>query len=180
MQSSQLIFGRVSQRTEKGDCLKTHIFKQRQHLRIRRIIRNREGEVRIPQNSRNPNQPGPSTGNDADILPRIGLLPLTVMIIVQLRNRLTQRLNSSRRPILTGRRRNRDRSRTVEASVNIVVCVRSALAQISPFGRILEEPMFAGALGGPDYACGRARRIEPGVGTMTFVRIAELPMGFRC
>lgn len=61
----------------------THILEQSQHLRVRRIIRDREGEIGIAQDRRNPDQPSTATRHDAHIFPGIlTLLPLSVVLVI--------------------------------------------------------------------------------------------------
>lgn len=87
----------------------THVLEQRQHLRIRRVIGDGEGKIRIAQNSSNSDQTRASAGNNADILPSIlTLLPLAIMLIVQTCNGSTQRLDTGGRAVLPSSRGDRD------------------------------------------------------------------------
>lgn len=55
-----------------------------------------------------------------------------------------------------------------------IVNFRSTLTEIGPGLRILEEAIFVGSLGGPDYAGTCSRRIKAGVRFVTFMALAEL------
>lgn len=79
--------GISTQATHENDLkslwVKTHVLEQSQHLRVRRVIRNGEGQVRVAQNGSNSNQAGTATGHDAHILPGVlARLALTIMLVV--------------------------------------------------------------------------------------------------
>lgn len=67
-----------------GSALLTHVLEQRQHLRVRRVIGDGEGQIRVSENGSNANQTRAATWDNADILPGIlTLLALAVVVVVQ-------------------------------------------------------------------------------------------------
>lgn len=107
----------------------TYVLEQTQHFRVRRVVGNRERQVRVAQNSSNPNQSSAATRHNADILPGVlALLSLTVVLIVQTCHGRTQRLDTGGRTVFSGRRGDGDRSRAREASLDLVVGLGGTLA----------------------------------------------------
>lgn len=157
--------------------LGTHVLEQRQHLRIRRVIGDGEGKIRIAQNSSNSDQTGTSTRNDADILPGIlALLPLAIVLIVQTCNGGAQRLDTGGRAVLPRSRGNGDCCRSGEAPLDLIVSFGSTLTQIGPAGGVLGVAVFGGSLSAPDYTGRGTGSIETGVGTVSLVGGSELAM----
>jgi hypothetical protein len=156
---------------------KTHVLEQRQHLRIRRVIGDREGKIRIAQNSSNSDQTCSSTRNNANILPSVlTLLPLAIMLIVQTCNGSTQRLDTGGRAVLPSSGGDRDRCRTGEAALDLVISLGGALAEIGPAGGILGVAVLGGSLCAPDYTGRGTGSIETGMGTVSLVGGSELAM----
>ena len=68
-----------------------------------RIVRNEESQVGITQNGGNSDQTSPSTRNNAHIFPGVlAFLALSVVLVVQIRDGLAERLNACGWSILTG------------------------------------------------------------------------------
>lgn len=100
----------------------TYILEQAQHLVVRSIIRDEKPQIGIPKHGRDSYQPRPSTWHDAHILPRIlALLALAMLIIVQIRNGLPQRLDAGRGAILARVDADIDVCRPFETTFNLVV-----------------------------------------------------------
>lgn len=102
------------------------------------------------------------------------------MFIVQVRNSLAKRLDPRRRSVFTRSRRDRNSGRAGERSLNAVVGIRCTLSQVRPGIGIFCESMLASPFCRPDYTGGGTGGIEAGVGTVAFVSIAKLTMGFGC
>ena len=66
--------------------------------------------------------------------------------------------------------------RPLKASYDIVVDLRSSLAQVGPCGRVVGETMFVCSFGAPNHSSRRSGRIQASVWLMSLVSIAELPM----
>lgn len=129
----------------------TYILEQGQHLRVSGIIRDRERKVGIAKNRSDPDQPRPPTRHNADILPGIfALLPLSVMLIVEPRNRCPERFNTRRRPVFARCGGDRDACRSGKAAGNIVIGFGCPLPEIGPFLRVLLEAVFVGPFGCPN------------------------------
>lgn len=101
-----------------------------------------------------------------------------MMFIIQSRYRFSQRLNTRRRPILPPMQSNIHLLWPLKTPFNLIIDLRSSLAQVRPGVRIIEEAVLVGTLGGPDDAGGRAGRVQPGVRTVALMRLAELAMDF--
>lgn len=66
------------------------------------------------------------------------------MFIVQRRDRLSQRPDTSRWPIFSTMTADINLSRPLKATLNTVVNLRRALTQVRPFFRVFEETVFVG------------------------------------
>lgn len=107
----------------------THVLEQRQHLRVGRVIRDRERQVRISQNSSNTDQTRTTTGNNADVLPSVLTgLALTIVLIVEASDGGTQRLDTGGRTVLTGGGGDGDGSRARETALDLIIGFRRTLA----------------------------------------------------
>lgn len=120
-----------------------------------------------------------------------------MMLVVQLRNRLSQRPNTRRRTILSSMSTDVDLLRPLEASFYAVVDFRCTLSQIGPFFRLLQESVLVLSsisiqhrnstefgliyclLGSPNHTSGGAGGIKAGVGLVAFVGGAKLPVNAR-
>jgi hypothetical protein len=143
-----------------------------------KLTRDEKAQVGIPQHSRNPYQPRSSTRHNTHILPRIQTLPpLAMVLVVQLRNRLPQRPDTSRGTVLSAMSTDIDLLGPLKASLNAVVDFRCALAQVGPFFGVLKEAVLVRLFGGPDNTCGGAGGVETGVGLVALVSAAELSVG---
>jgi hypothetical protein len=81
------------------------------------------------------------------ILPGVlALPPLAVMLVVQPRNGLSQRLDTGRRTVLSPMTCNVYRLRPLEAALNLVVDLRRTLAEVGPGVGVLEVAVLVGAL----------------------------------
>jgi hypothetical protein len=97
-----------------------------------------------------------------------------MMLVVQLRNCFTERLDTSRGAVLATMVRNVNLLGSLEAALDLVVDLRRTLAQIRPCVWLVEVAVLVGTLGGPYYTSGGARGVKTGVGFMSFVGVAEL------
>jgi len=146
---------------------------------VRSIIWDEEPQIRVVQDSRNPDQASPPTGNNSHVLPRVlAHLTLPMMRIVQIGNGDTQRLDTSGGPILTTSHGNLNVLGPIEASFDVVIYFRGSLAQICPFIGFVGKAMLVGTLGAPDDAGGGAAGIEARVWAMAFVSISKLTVDF--
>jgi hypothetical protein len=68
--------------------------------------------------------------------------------------------------------------RAFERAFNLIVDFRCALAEISPFLRLLEEAVLVGSLCAPNYTSGSSGGVEACVGLVAFMGIAELAVDF--
>lgn len=96
------------------------------------------------------------------------------MLIVQLSNSFTERLDTSRGAVFTSMARDVDFLGPLEAALDLVVDLRCSLTQIRPCVRVLEVSVFVCAFGGPYYTGGSTSGVETGVGLVAFMRVAEL------
>jgi len=118
-----------SKRTPSSQVHPTHVLEQTQHLRVRGVVGNGEGQVRVTQDSSNTDQTRSATGHNADILPGIlALLALTVVVIVQTSDGGAQRLNTGGRAILPSGGGDGDRRWAGKASLDLVVDLGGTLA----------------------------------------------------
>jgi hypothetical protein len=132
---------------------------------------------RLTQHGRNSDKPSTSTRNNANVLPGVfALLALSVVSVVEVGNGVSERLDSGSRAILTTSHGDINVSRAIKAALDVVVDFRGSLTQVCPRMGILEVAMFVGLLGGPDDTGTRTGRVETGVGLVTFVGSAELPV----
>lgn len=107
----------------------THVLEQSQHLRVRRVIGDGEGQVRVAQDGSNANQAGATTGNNADILPCVlALLALTVVVIVKTSHGGAQWLDTGGRAVFPRSGGDRNGSRAGETALDLVVSFGSSLA----------------------------------------------------
>lgn len=109
--------------------IRTHVLEKRQHLRVRRVIRDRERQVRVSQNSSDTDQTRTTTGDNADVLPGVLTgLALTVVLIVEASDGGTQRLDTGGGTVLTGGGGDRDGSRARETALDLIIGFRGTLA----------------------------------------------------
>jgi hypothetical protein len=79
-----------------------------------------------------------------------------MMLIIQVCNRLSKRLDTRRRPILTPSHRDINVLRTFKGALNVIVDFGRALPKVGPLVRVVEESMLVGTLGTPDHTGGSA------------------------
>jgi hypothetical protein len=100
-----------------------------------------------------------------------------MMLVVQLRDRLTQRSDTRRGTVLSAMSTDVNLLGPLEAPLNAVVDFGCALAQVGPLIGVLEETVLVRLFRGPDDTCGGAGGVEAGVGLMALVSAAKLPVG---
>lgn len=98
-----------------------------------------------------------------------------MMLIVQLSHRLSQRLDTSRGPILAAMARNIHLLGPLEAALDLVVDLGRALAQVRPRIWVVEVAVLVGALRCPYHARRGTRGVETGMRLVTF-DVTELAM----
>jgi hypothetical protein len=109
-----------------------------------RLTRNEESQVAVAQNSGDTDQTRTTTRDNAHVLPCVlALPPLAVVLVVQLRNRLSQRPNTRSRAIFSAMSADVDFSRPLKASLYAVVNLGRTLSQVCPFLRPLKESVLS-------------------------------------
>jgi hypothetical protein len=155
----------------------TYVSEERQHLVVRSVVGDEEAEIAVPENSSNTDQASSSSRHNAHVLPCVlALPPLAMVLIVQLRNRLSQRLDTSSRTVLAAMAGDVHLLGPVKAALDLVVNFRSTLAQVRPCIRVVEVAVLVGTLRGPYYTGRGTSGIETGVGLVALMRLAELAM----
>ena len=140
----------VSPRLRKGEDFPTYIFEQTQHLVVSRVIRDEEAQICIAQDSRDPDQASSATGYNANILPGIlGALSLPVILIVEVCDSGSKRLDSCSRTILTTGHGHRNRGRSLEAAFDLIIDLWCALTEVCPFFGVVIEAVLGGLFGCP-------------------------------
>lgn len=86
----------------------------------------------------------------------------------------TEGLDTGRRAVLSERDGHVDGGGALEASLDIVLDLRSALAQVGPLLGLLEEAKLGRSLRAPDDAGGGAGGVQAGVGKVAGIGSAEL------
>jgi hypothetical protein len=166
----------------KLEMAETDILEQAQHLVVSGIVWDEESNVGISQYSSDSDQTSPSAGHHADILPRVlAALSLPVVVIVEVSNSLSQRLDTRCGAVFASIHGDWDRSWSWKGAFDLVVDFWSALAEIGPLVRLVEEAMFGSLLGTPvlvSMSCKRQSRskVPDDTGART-VRV-ESSMGF--
>ena len=111
----------------------THVSEQTQHLIVSSVIGNEEAEVCISEDSGNSDQTCSTTRDDTDVLPSVlACLALTMMVVVEVGNSLSQRFDTRSWTILATGQADIDRLGTLEAALNLIVDFWSTLAQVGP------------------------------------------------
>ena len=112
---------------------------------ICQLTRNEESQVAVAQHRRNSDQARSSTRHNTYVLPCVlALPPLAVVLVVQLRDRLSQRPDTSGRTVFSAMGADVNLLRPLEASLYAIVDLRRTLAQVCPFFGLLEESVFVG------------------------------------
>lgn len=102
------------------------------------LTRNEEAQVAVTQNSSDTDQTRTTSRNDAHVLPCVlRFPPLAVVLIVQLGDCLPQRFDTGRRTVLTTMAGDVDLLGPLEAALDLIVDLGSALSQICPCVRVL-------------------------------------------
>ena len=107
----------------------THVLEQSQHLRVGRVIGDREGQVRVTQDGRNTDQSRATTGHNTHVLPGVlALLALAIVLIVQTGDGRPQRLDTGGRAIFPRSGGDGDGGRAGETALDLVVGLGGTLA----------------------------------------------------
>ena len=107
----------------------TYVTEQTQHLVVRSIIGNEESEVCISEDGSNSDEASSATRHDADVLPGVfAFLALAVVLVVEICNCRTQRLDASGWTVFTTGHAHIDSVRTLKASFNFIVNLGGTLA----------------------------------------------------
>jgi hypothetical protein len=101
------------------------------------------------------------------------------MRVVEIRHRCSQPFYTSRRSILAPCHGNIDLFGPLKGTLDKILDLRRALAQVGPFIGLFSEAMLVRAFRAPDDSCGGTSGIEAGVGSVAFVGIAELSVNLR-
>jgi hypothetical protein len=143
------------------------------------LTRDEESQVTVAQHRSYTDQTRATTRHDAHVLPCIlRLPPLAMMLVVQLRNCFTERLNTSRGAVLATMARNVHLLGSLEAALDLIVDLRRTLAQVRPCIRLVEVAVLVSTFGGPYHTSGGARGVKSGVGLVSFVGVAKLSVDF--
>ena len=97
-----------------------------------------------------------------------------MMLVVQMRHRLPQRLDARGRAILTAVGVDFDRRGPLKAAFDVVLDLGRALAKIGPLVLLLEEAELRSTLGAPDYTSRGTRGIKTCMRKVTLVRVTKL------
>ena len=137
---------------------------KRQHLVVCRVIWDEEAQVSVSKDSRNSDQASSSSWDNAHVLPSILRgFSFTMMLIIELGNSLTQRLDTSSGAILASSHGNIDSLWPLKATLDFVVYLWGSLSEIGPRRRIISKAMLIRSLCAPDHTCRSTRRVKPGV-----------------
>lgn len=160
---------------------KTHVLEKRQHLIVRRIIGQEEGNIGVSEDGSNTNETSTASGDDGDILPGVlALLTLAVHGVVEVCNGLAKGLDASCRGILATGEGDVNGLGSLEAASYVVLDFGGALAEVGPRLRILKEAILNSPLGAPDDASRSAAGIETCVGHVPSISklLMRLRLGF--
>ena len=102
------------------------------------------------------------------------------MLVVQLGHGLAKRLDTGCRTIFTAVAGDVDLLGPLETALDLVIDLGSTLAQVCPLFRALEIAVLVGPFRGPHDAGGGTRGIEPSMGLVAFVGVAELTVDLGC
>lgn len=153
------------------------VLEERQHLVVGRVVGNEETDVGVIQDGSDTDQTGTATRDDGHVFPGVlRLLALTVHLVVHVCDGLAKGLDTGGRAILSGSSGDVDGGRSLEAALDIVFDLGSALTQVCPLLGLLKETIFTCTFGTPDDTGGGSGRIETGVGQVTLVGSTELTM----
>jgi hypothetical protein len=104
---------------------------------------NEETQVAVTQHSSDTDQTRTSTRYNAYVLPCVlTLAPLAVVLVVQRRNRLSQRPDTSSWTVLPSMSADINLFRPLEATFDAIVDLRRTLTQVCPFFRVFEETVL--------------------------------------
>lgn len=99
----------------------THIPEKRKHFIVRSVIGNEEAQVGLVQDRSNSNETRAATWHNGDVLPGVlAVLALTVVLVVHLRDCLTERLDTGSWRIFSRVDGEVDVGRALEATFDIV------------------------------------------------------------
>jgi hypothetical protein len=130
-------------RLSEGNRDSSDVLEERQHLVVRRVIRNEESQVAIAQDSRNTDQPRTPTRHNAHVLPCVqALSPLAVVFVVQLRDCLAQRSDTGGGTVFSAVGADINLFWALEAALYTVVHLGRTLAQVGPFFGLVEEAVL--------------------------------------
>jgi hypothetical protein len=129
---------------------KTDVLKQAQHFVVCGVVWDKESNVGISQHSGDSDETRSSARDHTHVFPRVlAVFALPMVVIVEVRDSFPQRLDTRCRTVFASGHGNRDRSRSWKRPFDIVVDFWSALAEIGPLVRLIEEAMSGGLLGTP-------------------------------
>ena len=132
-----------------------HVFEETQHLVVGGVVGQEEAQVRVAEDGGDADQAGTAAGDNGHVFPRVqAVLALAMHLVVELGNGLSQRLDSGRRAILAGGRRDVDCLGPLEAAGDVILDLGGALAQVCPGIGLFEEAVLGGAFGAPYDAGG--------------------------
>jgi hypothetical protein len=141
------------------------------------VIWNEKSKVGIVEHGSNSDQTSATTWHNADVLPSVlTRLSLSVVHVVQVRDRLSQGSDTSSWAVLSTGAGDVNGLGTLERALDIIVDFGSTLTEVGPGGWILEETMLHGSFGTPDNTSRGTSGIETGMGAVTLMGIAELTM----
>lgn len=141
------------------------------------LTRNEKSQVAVAEDSSNTDQTRTSTRHNTHVLPCVlALPPLAVVLVIQLCDRLPQRSNTGCWAIFSAMGTDVHLLWPLKASFYAIVDLRCTLSKVCPFFGVLEETVLVRLLACPHNTGGSARSVETGVGLVTFVRLAKLPV----
>jgi hypothetical protein len=144
---------------------------------LHKLTRDEEAQIAVAQDGSNTDETRTSTRYNTHILPCVlALPPLAVVLVVQLRNSLPQRPDTSCWAVFSAVGTDINLFRPLEASFYAIVDLGRTLTQICPFFGLLEETVLVGLLRSPHNTSRGAGGIETSMGLVAFVRGAELSM----
>jgi hypothetical protein len=109
------------------------VLEETQHFIVGRVVWQEERQVRVTQDGSNTDQTSTTTGDNGNVLPSIlALFSLSVGLVVELGNSLSQRLDTSCRAVLTASHGDVDGLGTREAALDIVLDFGGTLAKVGP------------------------------------------------
>ena len=104
---------------------------------------NEEAQVAVAQHSSDTDQTRTSTRHNAHILPcALALAPLAVVLVVQCRDRLSQRPDTSSRTVLSAMSTDINLLRPLKAAFDAIIDLGRSLTKVCPFFRMFKETVL--------------------------------------